>query len=69
MPYSYREISKKLQREGYLLLRRGKGSHVIFGKGIKRIIVPNHGGKDVSSGVEKQIIRILGKTKEEFRRI
>jgi len=69
MPYSYKEISKKLKKEGYSLLRMGKGSHVVFGKENSRIIVPHHGGKDISPGVEKQILKILGKTKEEFRRI
>ena len=42
---------------------------IINNKENSRIIVPHHGGKDISPGVEKQILKILGKTKEEFRKI
>lgn len=69
MPYTYRKIAKKIEKMGYVILRQGKGSHVVFGKAEKRIIVPNHSGKDISSGVEGKIIKLLCITKEEFRKI
>jgi len=69
MPYQYREIKQRLQKLGYSILRQGKGSHVIFGKENKRIIVPNHGGKDISIGVEKKIIKSINLSSSEFRNI
>lgn len=69
MPYTYREISKKLEKLGFVILRRGKGSHVVFGKDDIRIIVPRHGGKDISPGVEKKIIKLVELSPEDFRSI
>jgi len=69
MPYNYREISKRLEKLGFVVLRRGKGSHVVFGKDDIRIIVPRHGGKDISPGVEKKIIKSVGLSSEDFRAI
>jgi mRNA interferase HicA len=69
MPYRYRDIERKLRKLGYEVFRQGKGSHVIFGKGIERIVVPNHGGRDISPGVEQKIAKTLGINSEDFRNL
>jgi predicted RNA binding protein YcfA (HicA-like mRNA interferase family) len=69
MPYTYRKIAQKLKKQGYEILRQGKGSHVVFGKGKNRIIVPNHGGQDISPGVEKKIVDLLKMDKDSFQKL
>ncbi len=68
MPFKYREIEKKLVKIGYNIVRQ-KGSHVIFSNGKSTFPVPNHGLKNISLGVEKQILKILNLTINEFRNI
>ncbi len=68
MPFKYREIEKKLVKIGYNIVRK-KGSHVIFSNGKSTFPVPHHGSKDISPGVEKQILKILDLTINEFRNI
>ena len=70
MPYSFREIKKRLIKLGYFIARQSGGSHVIFKKaGHKTISLPNHGGKDISKGVEMQIIKTLKLNPDTFRNI
>ncbi len=68
MPFKYREIEKKLTKLGYSIVRQ-RGSHVIFSDGKNIFPVPNHGSKDISTGVEKQILKILGLTVGEFKNV
>ncbi|MDQ7009973.1 MAG: type II toxin-antitoxin system HicA family toxin [Candidatus Gracilibacteria bacterium] len=68
MPYKYREIKKRLLKLGFKIVRQN-GSHVIFTKSGLTFPVPNHGGKDISNGIENKIIKLLGETKESFRKI
>ncbi len=68
MPFKYREFERKLIKLGYRVVRQ-KGSHVIFSDGKNTFPVPNHGSKDISPGVEKQLLKILGLTVNEFRKI
>ena len=68
MPFKYREIEKKLVKIGYNIVRQ-KGSHVIFSNGKSTFPVSNHGSKDISLGVEKQILKIIDLTINEFRNI
>jgi predicted RNA binding protein YcfA (HicA-like mRNA interferase family) len=68
MPFKYREIESKLIKIGYKIVRQ-KGSHVIFSNGKITFPVPNHGSKDISLGVERQILKILDLTIDEFRNI
>lgn len=68
MPFKYREIEKKLAKMRYSIVRQ-RGSHVIFSDGNNIFPVPNHGSKDISIGVEKQILKILGLTVSEFKNI
>lgn len=66
MPFKYREIEKRLMKMGYNIVRR-KGSHIIFTNGENTFPVPNYGSRDISPGVEKQILKILDLTINEFR--
>ena len=68
MPFKYREIEKRLSKLNYRIVRQ-RGSHVIFTDGKNTFSVPNHGSRDISLGVEKQLLKILGLSAEEFRNI
>ena len=68
MPFKYREIEKRLLKMGYRVVRQ-KGSHVIFSDGKNTFPVPDHGSKDISPGVERQLLSILRMSADEFRNI
>jgi mRNA interferase HicA len=68
MPFKYRDIERRLLKSGYQVVRQ-KGSHVIFSNGKNTFPVPNHGSKDISPGVERQILKILDLSVDEFRKI
>jgi len=53
---------------GYGVVRQ-KGSHVIFSDGKNTFPVPNHGSKDISPGIERQLLKILGMSVDGFRNI
>lgn len=42
------EFICEIKQNGWVFLRYGKGSHEIYGKGGKQIVVPNHGSKELS---------------------
>ncbi|MBT4936477.1 type II toxin-antitoxin system HicA family toxin [Candidatus Peregrinibacteria bacterium] len=66
MPYKFKDIRKRLLKLDYNIVRQS-GSHVIFSKNNSNIIVPHHGGKDISLGVEKKIIKKIGLSAKEFK--
>ncbi|SMM99327.1 YcfA family protein [uncultured Candidatus Thioglobus sp.] len=68
MPFKYREFERKLIKLEYRIVRQ-KGSHVIFSDGKNTFPVPNYGSKDISPGVERQLLKILDLTINEFRKI
>lgn len=68
MPYKYRDIKKRLIKLGFTIVRQ-KGAHVIFSNGKSTFPVPNHGAKDISVGVEKQILRILALSDDDFKNL
>jgi len=53
---------------GYKIVRQ-KGSHVIFSDGKNTFPVPKHSSKDISPGVERQLLKILDLTIAEFRSV
>ena len=67
MPYKFRDIEKRLRKLGFRIVRKGKGSHIIFSNGKTVFPVPKHGGKDISPGVEKKILSLVQLSKGEFR--
>jgi len=46
-----------------------KDSHVLFSNGSNTFPVPNHAGKDISPGVERQILKLLKMKNYEFRKL
>ena len=68
MPFKYREIERNLKKMGFQVVRQ-KGSHVIFSNGRDTFPVPKHGSNGISPGVERQLLKILSMTREEFRNI
>ena len=50
-----REAMQRLRREGFGE-RPGKGSHIIFAKGERKVIVSNHTG-DIPAGTLRQICK------------
>ncbi len=65
MPYNYNEIAKKLKKLWYREVRQ-KWSHVIFSNWKTTFPVPSHWWKQISNGVEKQILKLLKMSKDEF---
>ena len=53
---------------GYKVVRQ-KGSHFIFSNGEQTFPVPHHGSKDISPGIEKQLLKILGVSIAKFRSV
>ena len=68
MPYKFRDIQKRLLLLGYEIIRQ-KGSHVIFRREKHIISIPKHGSKDISKGLENQLIKTLELSAEEFRNL
>ncbi|BBB22733.1 conserved hypothetical protein [Abyssogena phaseoliformis symbiont OG214] len=68
MPFKYREFERKLTKSGYRVVHQ-KGSHVILSDGTNIFPMPNHASKDISPGVERQLLKILDLTINEFRKI
>ena len=68
MPYSYKEIEKRLLKIWYKKVRQS-WSHVLFSNWKNTFPVPNHGWRDISIWVEWKIIKSLWLTKNEFKNI
>lgn len=60
-PWKYADAVRILRENGWYL-RRSRGSHRIFRKdGIREeIVVPYHGPKALSPGIQRDIMRKLG---------
>ena len=58
---SGKELAKKLEREGWKLLRV-KGSHHVYGKAgsMARISVPIHGNRSLKKGLLRHFLRVAG---------
>ena len=54
-----KDVIKKLKKAGYEDVSQ-KGSHKKLKKGKKVVIVPDHGGKDVGTGLIKKIEKQTG---------
>lgn len=61
-----RKIIKLLEKLGFKIIRQ-RGSHVIMmDKNGRRIVVPNHPGKNIKPGLVRVIIKEVGISREEF---
>jgi len=67
-PMSYRKVTKKLKKAGFVLRRQCKGSHEIWKYPTTRrtTSVPRHARKDIPAGTLKAIIKQTGLDVEEF---
>jgi len=48
-----RDARKQLEGAGFKFLRMGRGSHMIFQKGARRIVISE--GEELSSGMTKKV--------------
>ena len=55
-----KQVSKTLKDDGWELLRVA-GSHYIFGRDGKIVVVPNHGSKDIPAGTLNAIWKQTGR--------
>ena len=53
-----KEAEKMLLKAGYIHAR-SKGSHRIYQKGIKKIVVPFHTGKTLHPKIIKQVLKAI----------
>lgn len=56
----YSEFLKLAKKNGWRLLRQGKGSHEIWEKYGKTVAIPNHGTKEMPTGLEKSLKKDMG---------
>jgi len=69
MPYKAREVLAALQRAGFVIRRRSKGSHVILRHADGRQTYVAMHTKDVPTGTFRSILKQARLTKEEFRNL
>lgn len=51
----YSEFLKLIKKEGWVFMRQGKGSHEIWVKGEKKVVIPNHGSKEIPKGLVQKL--------------
>ena len=68
MPYNFNEISKRLKKLWFREVRQN-WSHVVFSNWETTFPVPRHWWKEITPWVEKQILKILKMTREEFDKV
>lgn len=56
----YSEFFKIAKKSGWSLLRQGKGSHEIWIKDNKTVSIPNHGSREMPTGLEKSLKKEMG---------
>lgn len=67
---SSRELLRFLERQGFVRDRQ-TGSHVILKSpdGVRRAIVPFHGGRDLGRGMLMRILSDAGYSEEDYIRL
>lgn len=68
-PLKYREIIKKARKAGFVFRRNTGGTHEIWWNEKKKrtCVIPHH--HEVKTGTLKNIIKQMGLTEEEFRKL
>lgn len=56
----YSELHRLIKANGWVKLRQMGTSHVIYKKGSITYPVPDHGAKEVGTGLEKKIKKDMG---------
>ena len=54
------QFIKEAKRKGWQFLRHGKGSHEIYEKNGKQVVIPNHGPKELGKGLEMKPRKEMG---------
>ena len=55
-----KELIREALRNGWVFLRQGKGSHEIYQKEGKQVVIPNHGSKEIGKGLEHKLRKEMG---------
>lgn len=68
-PLKYKEVIKKARKAGFLFRRKTSGTHEIWWneKKKKTVVIPHH--KEIRVGTLRNIIRQMGLTAEEFKKL
>ncbi|MBI2595832.1 type II toxin-antitoxin system HicA family toxin [Candidatus Daviesbacteria bacterium] len=68
-PLTYREIIKKARKVGFVFRRNTGGTHEIWWNEAKRktCIIPHH--HEIKPGTLKNILRQMGLTEAEFKKL
>ena len=68
--FNYREITRKLKRQGFVFDRNAKGSHEIWWNPVTRVrvTIPNH-PKDMAEGTLRAILKQINMPVEDFLRL
>ena len=53
----YNEFFRLAKKNGWKLLRYGKGSHEIWVNKQVKISIPNHGSKEMPKGLERKLLK------------
>jgi len=61
MPLSGKKMAKLFEKNGYVKVKGGKGSHMKYRKEEKTAIIPNH--KELKKGLEKALFKFLKENK------
>jgi predicted RNA binding protein YcfA (HicA-like mRNA interferase family) len=65
-----RVLIRVLERSGFRLLRKSKGSHGQFAHPDgRRTTIPVHVGTDIGPGLLRKLLRDIGMTPDELRRL
>ena len=64
MPLSGKELVRLLKEQGWELSRIN-GSHHIMKKGLLKAVIPVHGNKSLSKGIEHKILKVAGLKKNK----
>jgi predicted RNA binding protein YcfA (HicA-like mRNA interferase family) len=68
--YNYFDVVRRLKKLWYTLKRQAKWSHEIWmNKEGNFVVVPNRWKRTLTKGVIKSIIKRLGLTNEEFKKL
>jgi len=54
------EFLRLAKKKGWSFHRQGKGSHEIWCKDEKKVVIPNHGSKELGKGLEKKLKKQMG---------
>ena len=63
---NFQELEKILKSNGWYFLRYGKGSHQLWmhEKAEQPLPIPNHGSKELKTGLAKALVRKIKQTNE-----